>query len=125
MIQTKIRQRSIDCNIRDSEKPKKLIGGLMASNRKSEEGVPLTAPSLVIDRSGRASRMSGAPSALRGIRRQGGRNRNNILLLSVVYSLSYEQNRVTCLRTNARGGSSGRLFEDCPETVWPLQPQLS
>ena len=34
--------------------------------------------------------MSGAPSALRGIRRQGVRNRNDILLFSVVYSLSYE-----------------------------------
>jgi len=34
--------------------------------------------------------MSGAPSALRGMHRQGVRNRNDILLLSVVYSLSYE-----------------------------------
>jgi hypothetical protein len=34
--------------------------------------------------------MSGAPSALRGIHRQGVRDRNDILLLSVVYSLSYE-----------------------------------
>ena len=34
--------------------------------------------------------MNGMPSALRGIHRQGVRNRNDILLLSVVYSLSYE-----------------------------------
>jgi hypothetical protein len=33
---------------------------------------------------------SGAPSALRGIHRKGVRNRNDILLLSVAYSLSYE-----------------------------------
>ena len=37
---------------------------------------------------------SGAPSALREIHRQGVRNRNDILLLSVVYSLSYEIDRV-------------------------------
>jgi hypothetical protein len=35
------------------------------------EGAPLTAPYLGIDRSGIASRMSGAPFALRGIHRQG------------------------------------------------------
>src|SRR5208283_5908117 len=35
---------------------------------------------------------SGTPSALRGIHRQGVRNRNDILLLSVVYSISYEVN---------------------------------
>ena len=39
--------------------------------------------------------MSGAPSALRGIHRHGVRNRNDILLLSVVYSLSYEAQRNT------------------------------
>src|SRR5208282_1082060 len=35
--------------------------------------------------------LSGAPSALRGIHRQGVRNRNDILPLSVLYSLSYEE----------------------------------
>ena len=34
--------------------------------------------------------MSGAPSALRGTHRQGVHIRNDILMLSVVYSLSYE-----------------------------------
>jgi hypothetical protein len=34
--------------------------------------------------------MSGVPSALRGIHRKGVPNSNDILLLSVVYSLSYE-----------------------------------
>jgi hypothetical protein len=34
-----------------------------------EQGIPLTAPSLVIDRSRKASRMSGMPSALREVHR--------------------------------------------------------
>jgi len=59
--------------------------------------------------------MSGAPSALRGIHRQGVRDRNDILLLSVVYSLSYEDKSSQGWSESLHARFPGALFDECPD----------
>jgi hypothetical protein len=61
---------------------------------------------------------SGMPSALREVHRQGLRNRNDILLLSVVYSLAYE---VFPVFVGGIRGSFLRLFIEVLENYSGMQ----